>query len=50
MSALSEPATRIDDDDDDDGACDSAVELPRLMSVSSRMLSERTCAIVGYDD
>lgn len=49
MSALSEPATRIDDDDDD-GACDSAVELPRLMSDSSRMLSERTCAIVGYDD
>jgi len=48
VSALSEPATRIDDDDD--GACDSAVELPRLMSVSSRMLSERTCAIVGYDD
>lgn len=47
MSALSEPATRIDDDD---GACDSAVELPRLMSDSSRMLSERTCAIVGYDD
>ena len=48
MSALSEPATRIDDDDV--GECDSAVELPRLMSDSSRMLSERTCAIVGYDD